>query len=39
MFYVQEALLPQRDRTTRCQLKSCQLLHRFTKNYILKGMQ
>ena len=35
----QEASLPQRDRTTRCALKFCQLLHRYAKNHIRKGSQ
>jgi len=34
-----EAQLSQRDRATRCQSKSCQLLHNFTKYPIFKGLQ
>jgi len=36
---LQEAQLSQRDRLTRCQLKSCQMLHKCTQNPIWKGLQ
>jgi len=38
-FKQQEAQLLQRERATRCELTSCQLLYNCTKNPIRKSLQ